>query len=368
MKKLFFLIIIPFMLFAYKVDILTWKKHYTFYQFLKSHKLPVSIYYNLKPDIKRKVRSIDAGEKIFILNNNNNFKQALIPIDANSQLQIIKSGKKYITKIVPIIYDTFERKVKITIKHYLSYDIYKATGNMILSRKLISIFNDKVNFRAIPKNTQISIIYEEKSRFGKVKDITILFASISNKYYHYSAFLNPYDNRYYDEHARSLRGMFLPAPLKYKRISSYFGMRFHPILHKWRMHDGIDYVNRIGTPIHAVADGKIIYKGWIKGYGRAVEIKHKDGYMTLYAHLHGWPRGIYVGKWVKQGQVIGYLGNSGLSTGPHLHFGVMHYGRWINPLKIKNSARITLWGKKRKKYLSYIEKFAKDKNIALALK
>jgi len=142
-------------------------------------------------------------------------------------------------------------------------------------------------------------------------------------------------------------------------------MRFHPILHKWRMHDGIDYVNRIGTPIHAVADGKIIYKGWIRGYGRAVKIKHKNGYITLYAHLHGFKRGIYVGKWVTQGQTIGYLGNSGLSTGPHLHFGVMRYGKWINPIKIRKSAKVTLYGKQRKQFLAYIQNFTKDNNIAL---
>jgi len=364
MRKLLFLLI-PFLLFAYKVDIKKWDKHYTFYQFLKDNNLPVNIYYSMNTTLKREVRHIQNGTLFFILKDNNTFKQALIPINSSQQLQIIKNKNKYITKIVPIIYDTTKKRVDITINHYLNYDIYKATGSLILSRKLASIFSDKVNFKAIPKNTKISIIYEEKSRFGKIKDIKILFASISNKYYQYNAFLNPYDNRYYDEHARSLRGMFLKAPLKYKRISSYFGMRFHPILHKWRMHDGIDYVNRIGTPIHSVADGKIIYKGWIRGYGRAVKIKHKDGYITLYAHLHGWPRGIYVGKWVKQGQVIGYLGNTGLSTGPHLHFGVMHYGRWINPLKIRNSARITLWGKARKKYLSYISQFTKENNIAL---
>ena len=367
MKKLF-LFLIPFILFAYRVDILTWRKHYTFYQFLKDNNLPFSVYYNLNPRIKRKVRNIYAGEKIFILKNNNNFKQALIPIDNKNQLQIIKTNNKIITKIVPIIYDTIEKKANITIKHYLSYDVYKATGSILLSQKLISIFKDKVNFRTIPKNTKISIIYDEKLRFGSVKDIKILFASISNKYYHYMAFLNPKDGRYYDQYGRSLRGMFLPAPLKYIRISSYFGMRFHPILHKWLMHEGIDYVNKVGTPIHAVADGRIIYKGWIRGYGKSVEIRHKDGYMTLYAHLHGWPKNIHVGEWVKQGTVIGYLGDTGLSTGPHLHFGVMHYGRWINPLKLKNSAKIILRGKAKKRYIAYIRQFIKSQNLSIALK
>ncbi len=365
MKRLIFFILIAVNLFAYKVSIITWQRHYTFYQFLKDNKLPASIYYNLNPTVKREVRHIFNGEKIFILKNNNNLKQALIPINPTQQLQIINKNGKFITKTVPIIFDTSKKSVSITINHYLSYDVYKSTGSTVLTNKLISIFSDKINFRAIPKHTQIKVIYQAKSRFGKIKTIKILFTSMQNKFYHYTAFLNPYDHKYYNEHAKSLKGMFLPAPLRYKRISSYFGMRFHPILHVWRMHDGIDYVNKIGTPIHSVADGKIIYKGWIRGYGRAVEIRHKKGYMTLYAHLHAWPKGIYVGKWVKQGAVIGYLGNTGLSTGPHLHFGVMHYGKWINPLKIKHSARITLWGKKRKKYLSYIQHFEKDYKIAL---
>jgi len=364
MKKLLFLII-PFLLFAYKVDIKKWERGYTFYQFLKDNNLPFKIYYDLDSSLKRKVTHIPSGTTFFILQDNNNFKQALIPLNYKNQLQIIKNNNKYITRIVPIIYETNKKEAEITINHYLSYDIYKETGSMLLTRKLISIFKDKINFRTIPKNTKINIVYEEKSRFGRVRDIKILFASVKNRFYKYTAFLNPYDNRYYDEHAKSLRGMFLKAPLRYKRISSKFGMRFHPILHRWQMHDGIDYVNKIGTPIHSVADGKIIYKGWIRGYGKSVEIKHKNGYVTLYAHLHKWPRGIYVGKWVRQGQIIGYLGNTGLSTGPHLHFGVMRYGKWINPMKIRNSARITLIGKAKTKYLSYIHKFIKDNNIAL---
>jgi len=364
MKKFLFFII-PFLLFAYKVDIKKWDRHYTFYQFLKDNHLPLRVYFHLNPKIKRELRHIPAGTTFFILKDNNNFKQALIPLTNTTQLQIIKNNHNYITKTVPIIYDTTKKQAQITINHYLSYDIYKSTHSTLLTKKLISIFKDRVNFRAIPKNTQINIIYEEESRFGKIKDVKILFASIKNRYYHYMAFLNPKDNRYYDENAKSLRGMFLSAPLRYKRISSKFGMRYHPILHRWLMHDGIDYVNKVGTPIHSVADGKIIYKGWIRGYGRVVKIKHKDGYITLYAHLHRWPMGIYVGKWIKQGQIIGYLGNSGLSTGPHLHFGVLHYGRWINPIKIRNSAKITLWGKARKQYLSYIQKFIKDNNIAL---
>ncbi len=365
MKKfLIFLFSFSFLL-AYKVETHKWSARDTFYGFLKKNSLPVSIYYDLPPKIKREVRRIPVGSTFFILKDNNTLKQALIPLNDKEQLQIIKKGKEYITKVVPIIYETQTKYAEVTVNSYLSYDIYKQTKLRSLTNEIVNIFEDRINFRTIPKNTKIKILYEEKLRFGKVKDVKILFAQISNRYYTYNAFLNPYDNRYYDEKAKSLKGMFLPAPLKYKRISSYFGKRFHPIFHKWKMHDGIDYVNKIGTPIHTVADGKVIFKGWIKGYGRAVKIRHKNGYITLYAHLHGYKRGLYVGKWVKQGDTIGYLGNSGLSTGPHLHFGVMRYGKWINPLKIKNSAKITLWGKKRKQFLSYIQTLQKEYNLAL---
>ena len=364
MKRLLFLLI-PLSIFAYKVDIFSWKRNYTFYNFLKDNHLPLSIYFNLNPRVKREVRHIAVGEDVFILKENNKIKQVLLPITPTKQLQIIKKNNKFITKIVPIIFDTTQKRVSIVVNHYLGYDVYKATGSMLVTRKLISIFKNRINFKKLPKFTKIDLVYTQKSRFGKIRSVKILYASVSNKFYKYTAFLNPYDGRYYDEKGRSLRGMFLSAPLHYRKITSRFGMRLHPILHKWRMHEGIDYVARVGTPIHSVADGKVIFKGWLGGYGKAVKIRHRNGYITLYAHLRGWPRGIYVGKWVRRGQVIGYLGNTGLSTGPHLHFGVMRYGRWINPLKIIKYAKITLWGRARKKYLSYIRKFIKDYHIAL---
>jgi murein DD-endopeptidase MepM/ murein hydrolase activator NlpD len=133
------------------------------------------------------------------------------------------------------------------------------------------------------------------------------------------------------------------------------------------MHDGIDLVNKIGTPIHSVAEGKVIYKGWLGGYGKAVKIKHKNGYITLYGHLKGFAH-IRKGQWIKQGQVIGYLGNTGLSTGPHLHFGVMKNGKWINPLKIKKSAKITLYGAKRREFKKFVASIQKDIEEKVAIK
>ncbi len=139
---------------------------------------------------------------------------------------------------------------------------------------------------------------------------------------------------YYDEEGNSVRRTFLKSPLRSYRITSGFGVRFHPILKKWRPHHGVDYAAPYGTPVHAVAGGKVIFAGWRGGYGKAVVIKHKNGYQTLYGHLGRIL--VKAGQHVDQGQTIGLVGSTGLSTGPHLHFEVRHYGRRINPALIKS--------------------------------
>jgi murein DD-endopeptidase MepM/ murein hydrolase activator NlpD len=350
MKKLF-LLLIPFFIFAYRVDLKTWHKSDTVWGFFKQNHIPFSIYNSLDKNIKNDLKHISVGDDIYLLKDGNRVKQALIPLNNKKQLQIVNENRKWITKVIPIHYTIEEHSAKVIVNNFLSYDIYNATKNPYLSKHIVNIFSDRINFRTLPKNTAIEVYYKTKSRFGKVVKLDILYAKIKNRQYDIEAYKWT-DGRYYDQFAKSLKGMFLSAPLRYTRISSPFGRRFHPILHKWRMHDGIDFVNRVGTPIHTVADGKVIYKGWIRGYGNAVKIKHRNGYMTLYGHLKGFGH-IKRGQWIRQGKIIGYLGNTGMSTGPHLHFGVMHNGRWINPVKIRKSAKIILYGKRRKNFFAY---------------
>jgi len=365
MKKIIFLLL-PFLLFAYQVEIKKWDKHQTFYGFLKSQHIPFSLYYKLDKKTQKDLTSIPRNSDIYLLKDGDSVKQALIPFNEEKQLQIIKVGKKYITKIVPIRYSTEEKFVKINVNNFLSYDVYQSTKNPYLSKKLVNIFSDRINFRVLPKNTNIDVYYKVKSRFGKIIGTDIIYAKISNRYYDISAYKYT-DGRYYDKQGKSLKGMFLAYPMRFTRISSPFGRRFHPILHRWRMHDGIDFVNRVGTPIYTVADGKVIYKGWLGGYGNAVKIKHRNGYITVYGHMKGFGH-IRKGQYIKQGTVIGYMGNTGLSTGPHLHFGVMHYGKWINPVKIKKSAKIKLYGKKRKQFLAYTSKINEKITQKVAMK
>lgn len=143
--------------------------------------------------------------------------------------------------------------------------------------------------------------------------------------------------RYYDSQGRSFQKTFLKSPLNYRRITSYFSNgRRHPILRKVRAHTGVDFAAPVGTPVVAAADGRIVHLGWLGGYGRCIKISHKNGsYMTLYGHLSGYARGLHVGAAVAQGQVIGYVGKSGLATGPHLHYTMYYNGRPIDPLKIR---------------------------------
>ena len=137
---------------------------------------------------------------------------------------------------------------------------------------------------------------------------------------------------FYDERGRSLRRAFLRAPLQFRRVSSRFGARYHPILHMWRAHEGVDFSAAYGTPVRATADGIVARVGREDGgYGNLIEVRHPNGIRTRYGHLSGFARGLRPGERVAQGETIGYVGSTGLSTGPHLHYEFLVNGRATNP-------------------------------------
>jgi len=128
---------------------------------------------------------------------------------------------------------------------------------------------------------------------------------------------------YYDATGKSLRAQFLRAPLEFRRVSSTFGMRFHPILGRWKAHKGTDYAASAGTPVRAVGDAVVERAGWAGGYGNVLQLRHRNGYVTRYGHLRGFAKGIRAGARVEIGQTVAYVGTTGLSTAPHLHFEVL---------------------------------------------
>ena len=168
---------------------------------------------------------------------------------------------------------------------------------------------------------------------------TLLYATITvrDQMYRYYRFRAPDDGSvdYYDENGRSTRKFLLRKPIADGELTSGFGMRFHPILRFSRMHTGVDWGAPIGTPIFAAGNGVVIKAGWDSGYGRRVEIQHNNGYVTTYNHMSGFGRGVAEGVRVTQGQVVGYLGQTGLATGPHLHYEVIINGNFVDPMAIK---------------------------------
>lgn len=245
--------------------------------------------------------------------------------------------------------NTFSHDIETRTAHasgVIDSSLFLAAQEAGISQNLImelaGIFGWDIDFALdIRKGDHFTVLHEEIFRNGeKIKDGNILTATFSSQGKTYQAvrYTNPETNRseYFTPDGKSMRKAFLRSPVNFTRISSGFTTsRYHPVLHKFRSHKGVDYAAKRGTPIVASGDGKVIFKGTKGGYGRTVIIQHGSKYNTLYAHLNGYNRNLRVGAKVKQGQVIAYLGSSGLATGPHLHYEFRVNGVHRNPLTVK---------------------------------
>lgn len=225
------------------------------------------------------------------------------------------------------------------------------------------IFSWQIDFLTEPRGGDTyKLIWERYSNDEMNIDGKILAAQYCGKETSLHTAIR-FKNQYYDLKGKSLQKQFLRAPLSYRRISSYFSYRrFHPILRYWRPHLGIDYAAPIGTPVVSVADGTVVYKGWKGGYGRFIKIRHNAVYYTTYGHFSRYAKNIRRGTKVKQGQLIGYVGSTGLSTGPHLDFRVKKNGKFVNFLKLKfpSKSRIS------KKYQTEFTRIKRKKLSQLA--
>ena len=214
----------------------------------------------------------------------------------------------------------------------------------LLAVTLSHIFGWTIDFFGLQKEDEFRVIYEQEYVDGKALDnFHILAASFraSDSTYYAIPFVQDGEELYYNERGNSLEGAFLKAPLDFYRISSRFtGSRYHPVLKRYRAHHGVDYAAPAGTPVYAIGSGKVIAKAYqAGGGGNYVKIRHNSTYTTTYMHLSRFAKGLKVGDAVKQKQVIGYVGSTGLSTGPHLDFRVYENGRPVNPLTIKSQPK-----------------------------
>ncbi|QZT35750.1 peptidoglycan DD-metalloendopeptidase family protein [Halosquirtibacter xylanolyticus] len=212
--------------------------------------------------------------------------------------------------------------------------------NVQLSIPLSDIFAWTIDFFGIQKGDTFNVIYDELYVDGESIGVGAVYAAnFVHRGEPYDAYRFAQDSvvSYFDHKGNSLKKAFLKAPLKYSRISSKFSYsRLHPVLRYRRPHLGIDYAAATGTPVHTIGDGVIIKRGYQKrGGGKYLKIKHNSVYTTTYMHLHNFAKGMVVGKRVRQGDLIGFVGSTGLATGPHLDFRVFRNGKAMDPLKLK---------------------------------
>lgn len=220
-------------------------------------------------------------------------------------------------------------------------------NDIALAVRLSEIYAWNIDFFELKPDDKYKVIYNKLYIDGKYAGLgNIIAADFIHEGKDYYAFRFEQKSKwaYFDENGKSLQRAFLKAPLKYTRISSRFSnRRWEPILKIYRPHHGVDYAAPTGTPVHSLGDGVISAKGYQRmGGGNYLRVRHNSIYTTQYAHLSRFARGIHVGVHVKQGQVIGYVGMTGLATGPHLDFRVFKNGRAINPLKLKSPPSIPI--------------------------
>jgi murein DD-endopeptidase MepM/ murein hydrolase activator NlpD len=203
--------------------------------------------------------------------------------------------------------------------------------------ELVRIFSYDLDFQQRVRggdNLEVIFTDDDEGERAEILSASLTVNGETRQVFRYQA---PEDGLidYFDSDGRSLKKFLLRKPISDGEMRSGFGMRYHPIMRYSKMHTGIDWANKIGTPILAAGNGTIIKAEWDSGYGRRIEIQHANGYVTAYSHQSAFAKGIAPGVKVRQGQVIGFLGNTGLSTGPHLHYEVLVNGNFVNPMKIK---------------------------------
>lgn len=230
--------------------------------------------------------------------------------------------------------------VEVEINYSLWQDIIDAGAPALLAISLADIYAWSIDFFGLQKGDSFRAVYEKTVCDGEILDVEkVLYAEFRHGGDAYRSywFDNGTGNYYWNEKGESMRKAFLKAPLSYTRISSGFTYsRRHPITRKVRPHTGIDYAAPTGTEVMSIGDGVVVYKGYKRAEGNMVKIKHNSVYTSAYLHLSRYGKGLNVGDRVRQGQVIGYVGSTGYSTGPHLDFRIWKNGTPINPLKMES--------------------------------
>ncbi len=309
----------------------------------------------------KNINILKLNQKIFFkIDKKNNTKIVNFTIEIDKKKNIFfeknDNDETFVSKII-------EKNLTKTIafqEGVIKSSLYNAALKLGIKPNTIvefaRLYGFQIDFqRDIWKNDSFQIIYEEfKNEDGSVVEVgNIIYANLNTQNTDLQLYKFEYEKNkidYFDESGKSIRKTLMKTPINGARLSSSFGKRKHPILGFTKMHTGTDFAAPKGTPIMASGHGIVVKSSWCGGGGNCVKIKHNSSYQTVYAHLSKFGRGIKKGVRVKQGQIIGYVGSTGLSTGPHLHYEVIENGRKINSQKLKLPSGKILKGNLRKKF------------------
>jgi len=370
-KRIIFFLLLSFTLFVYlrvknsqgalkslsAFDYLNWKQNIILQKKTIEHtfRKNESIYevlinkYKIHPNLTQKLvktfeklvatNKIRPNDKLYLTFFQNSLKEIAFSSSPDKRyiFVITPFGIKSVVQSIPCHVFLARAEGEITTNLYLSALSHNINPKLIL--ELADIFCWDINFFTdLRPGDKYQFIYEKiyvNGRFlcyGRILAAKFVNQGRCFEAYYFETHHN--NGSYYDAKGRPLQKAFLKSPLRYKRISSGFSYhRRHPILGIVRPHLGIDYAAPTGTPVESIADGKIVYIGWKGGYGKFIKIRHNNRYSSTYGHLSRFAKGLKRGTWVKQGQVIGYVGMTGLATGPHLDFRFLVSNRFINYLK-----------------------------------
>ena len=309
---------------------------------------------------EKKLSNIYSGRKLSLIykkleNSSNTVVNLVYPINNTTSVEIRKAQDNFVVK--ENILQLYKKEV--VVRNVIKNNLYSSAIDVGVEPNIIvefaRIYGFEVDFqRDIRKGDWFEILYEKfEDDNNKVRDTgKIIYASmyVNGEEINLYNFKYKNDEEYYDIKGKSITKSLMKTPINGARLSSSYGMRKHPILGYNKMHRGTDFAAPSGTPIMASGSGTVIRARWCGGGGNCVKIKHNSTYETIYAHMKAFAKGIKEGRKVRQGQIIGYVGSTGMSTGPHLHYEVIVNGKKVNSQRLKLPSGKTLKGKAREEF------------------
>lgn len=352
----------------------------TLFDIFKKYKLEARELFQMKEASANvhKLRHLYPGQPYkIVLDDNNRINSFSYWINDDTVLNINNTNEGFYAEKTVVQYEKRIEYIGGTIKDNLVTSIGNENGGLLLALQLSDIFAWDIDFTTDIRNNDIyKMVVESLYLDGNFKKYgNIVAAEFINNGQTFQAYRYEINGKadYYNEEGKSVKKAFLKAPLNFRRISSFFSQgRKHPILKIYRPHHGLDYAAPTGTPVSVSGDGQVSFAGRKGQYGKLVVVEHRNGYKTYYGHLSKIAKGIKTGRQMEQGQLIGYVGSTGLATGPHLHYEMRINNKPLNPLSLKISQGKAVPEKMMADFIRHRDginnKFAasKFKNIALA--